>query len=289
MKNTDKNDEGVINLLPYYVYELRDPRSNEVFYVGKGTGDRIDAHSAEEENRKAQEISDIEQAGLKALRVIVARFETEEEALAVESVAIKWHYGSDNLTNLIHGHRHRFVRPHQHQLAGVYPEIPGIDRERRISGLRDGKFTQEQRRNISDNAILEKLESLRDSLMERVEFSGLTIGEPDLTVPQDPCILVSGFSSSVQLQIKMQLTGATVVLNLIPIDRAHREGFVSALTKAIAKPLVIKTGNRFGKYAQTNDFTTTGGGYPRGIPHEDITTISRLARSAIERLSHFVE
>ena len=289
MKNIDINDGGFINLLPFYVYELRDPRTNEVFYVGKGKNDRVDVHSAEEENRKAQRIDEIEKAGLKVLRIIVARFESEEEALAVESVAIKWHHGFDNLTNLIHGHRHRFVRPHQHQLTGEYPEIPGIDRERKITGLRDGYFTQDQLRKIADNAIIEKLESLHDSLKERVEFKGLTVGAPDLSVPQDPCVLVTGFSSSVQLQIKIQLTGSTVVLNLIPIDRGHREEFEAALTTAIKEPFKIRNGNRFGKYAQTNDFTTIEGGYPRGISHEDVATISRLSRAAIERLSQRVE
>ncbi len=35
---------SVIEKLDYYVYLLIDPGTNQVFYVGKGTGNRIFAH-----------------------------------------------------------------------------------------------------------------------------------------------------------------------------------------------------------------------------------------------------
>ena len=127
----DGTDENRLELLPYYVYELRDPRTNEVFYVGKGTKDRLDAHSAEEENAKAARIQQVEQSGREVLRIIVGRFRTEEEALAVEAVSIKWTYGFANLTNRVHGHRHRFVRPYEQKATAIYTQIPGIDRPRK--------------------------------------------------------------------------------------------------------------------------------------------------------------
>jgi hypothetical protein len=34
-----------VELKPYYVYELIDPFNNEVFYVGKGTGNRVLDHN----------------------------------------------------------------------------------------------------------------------------------------------------------------------------------------------------------------------------------------------------
>jgi hypothetical protein len=285
--NPDENDtdESHIELLPFYVYELRDPRTNEVFYVGKGTKNRLDAHSAEEENAKAARIQQIERSGQAVLRIIIGRFRTEEEALAVEAVSIKWIYGFASLTNRVHGHRHRFVRPYEQKATATYTEIPGIDRRRRINRP-DGDYTESQLRQISENQVLEKLESLRDALRQRAEFSDLVVGEPDLSVPQDPCIIVTGFHpSSVQLQIKMQLSGATVVLNLVPTDRRRLAEFETSLT-AIASPFEVKSGNsKFGgKYTQTHDFKSRAGGYPRGIPQDDVDSIVRLSREAISRL-----
>ena len=41
------NDENEKPLKPYYVYELVDPASGEVFYVGRGVGERAYAHEKE--------------------------------------------------------------------------------------------------------------------------------------------------------------------------------------------------------------------------------------------------
>jgi hypothetical protein len=55
--------------LGFYVYALRDPRNGEVFYVGKGQGERILQHVAESgknpksEKAKLKRISQIESAG----------------------------------------------------------------------------------------------------------------------------------------------------------------------------------------------------------------------------------
>ncbi len=151
----------------------------------------------------------------------------------------------------------------------------------------DGTATGKVRDKLLQNQILEKLQSLRDALRQHPGFQGLNVGEPDLLVPLDPCILVTGFEpSSVQLQIKMQLTGKTVVLNLLPSNRLRLAEFEAAL-EAAANPFEVKNGNvRFGgKYTQTHDFITREGGYPRGIPRDDVDTIVGYSRDAIERLT----
>lgn len=285
----DGNDENNIELLPYYVYELRDPRTTEVFYVGKGTKDRVYVHSEEEENAKGARIREIKNSGYTELRLIIGRFRTEEEAFAVETVSIKWHYGFDNLTNKVHGHRHRFIRPFQQKTSGTYLEIPGIDVPRKIVVGRDGSYTNKLRQQISESQVLEKLESLRDDLRLRVEFINLLISEPDLSTPSDPCIIVSGFQpSSVQLQIKMQLTGSTVVLNLVPTDRRRLAEFEATLT-SIKQPFDVKNGNsRFGgKYAPANDFKSAEGGFPRGIAQDDIDSIVQIFLKTISRLHRY--
>ena len=292
MSDTISPDDDIengnsIELLPFYVYELRDPRTNSVFYVGKGTKNRLEVHSADEENSKSARIHEIERAGQTVVRIIVGRFRTEEEAFAVEAVFIKWVYGFSNLTNLVHGHRHRLVRPYKQKTSARYASIPGIARNRPIRTSRDGTYTEKIRDKLSQNQIFEKLESLRDALRQNLGFHGLNVGEPDLLVPSDPCILVTGFEpSSVQLQIKMQLTGETVVLNFVPSHRHRLDAFETALT-TIAEPFVVKSGNtRFGgKYSQTHDFKTTEGGYPGGIPQDDVNTIARYSSDAMLRLT----
>lgn len=286
MEETIPSNEDVIDLLPFYVYELRDPRSNEVFYVGKGSGNRIYQHSAEEENDKGARIDEIRSAGFSETRIVVARCATEEAAFNIESVLIKWVYGFENLLNRVHGHHHMFVRPHQQKATANYSHLQGIDVPRKISGASDGSYTAEQRQKISENAIYEKLEALRVSLQEHKEFRDFQISEPDLSVPADPCLLIKGFQpSAVQLQLKMQLSGETVVLNLVPAERRLMREFESAL-KLIQTPFEIKKGNgRFGgMYTQTHDFKTKAGGYPKGIKFDDVETIARMALDAISRL-----
>lgn len=90
--------------LKYYVYYLLDPRNGRIFYVGKGSGNRVFQHLAnttlpiddsdDSENLEAdiisnsQQIRDIENAGLSVIRIIHRHGMTEDEALHVEASLI---------------------------------------------------------------------------------------------------------------------------------------------------------------------------------------------------------
>lgn len=112
--------EELVPLLPYYVYALMDPQTMQVFYVGKGTGIRakqhlqeVDAMFARQEELTAAKhlkIQEIYGRQQKPIELVIARFETEDEAFAVESTLIKWVYGFDNLTNAVLGHGGEYVR-----------------------------------------------------------------------------------------------------------------------------------------------------------------------------------
>lgn len=93
-------------VMRFYVYELVDPRSGTVFYVGKGQGKRVDAHElqarAGKRSKKCNLIREIEAAGLFIEKRKVATFEEESEAYLAEAELVDL-YGLENLTNAIPG------------------------------------------------------------------------------------------------------------------------------------------------------------------------------------------
>lgn len=99
----------------FYVYALIDPRNNQPFYIGKGSGKqgfrRIKSHFYKEGKRgnplKASVINKIEKLGLSVGEQIMAFDLSEEDAFAVEKIFISM-YGRRNiktgiLTNLTDG------------------------------------------------------------------------------------------------------------------------------------------------------------------------------------------
>ncbi len=96
--------------LKYYVYALMDPRNNEVFYIGKGTDDRVFQHEAEKdadaESNKHRRIHDIEKAGKSVKKIVILHGLTEDGALAAEAALINFvDYAVPNkLTNIVSGH-----------------------------------------------------------------------------------------------------------------------------------------------------------------------------------------
>lgn len=136
-----------VGLLPFYVYELSDPDTGKVFYVGKGQNKRILAHGQDleddvpegdaQESPKNRRIREIQGRGKDVRRTIIGRYESESEAFAVESTLIKWVYGFENLTNKVHGHRSDSIRMH-----GVGLDVvPGIDLEL-SRGEQTGEYTE---------------------------------------------------------------------------------------------------------------------------------------------------
>lgn len=94
----------VAQRLGFYVYAYVDPRNGEIFYIGKGKGDRAFYHLDDcGETRKVVLIREIKAAGSTPQIHILVHGLTEKEALRIEAVCIDT-IGFSKLTNLVSGH-----------------------------------------------------------------------------------------------------------------------------------------------------------------------------------------
>lgn len=104
------SEKALQSLEGYYVYALIDPRTDNVFYIGKGTENRVFDHEIEKDknpySEKAKLIKEIEEAGLQVKRVIINKGLFEGEAFAAEASLINLlNYVNDiKLSNIVAGH-----------------------------------------------------------------------------------------------------------------------------------------------------------------------------------------
>lgn len=93
----------------FYVYTLSDPRDGEVFYVGKGCGERMYDHVREartgrsRNDKKCTRIASIEASGQSVTHQVVACFLHEQDALEFERLLIDQHRKGAQLTNIAPG------------------------------------------------------------------------------------------------------------------------------------------------------------------------------------------
>ena len=88
---------------------------------------------------------------------------------------------------------------------------------------------------------------------------------------------MTGFSTAVRLNVKLQFTGKTVVLGLVPLNRKYLAEFDSALTN-ISVPFTIRNKSSPGRYAHVD-------GIEKGeIRQDDIDVIAGGILEAIKRL-----
>lgn len=106
------SEKSLLSLGDFYVYGLIDPRTNEIFYIGKGSGNRVFNHeleslkSADSDKMKLKTISEIKSAGLDVKKIIINHNLSEAEAFAAEAALINaFNYVSNiGLTNIASGH-----------------------------------------------------------------------------------------------------------------------------------------------------------------------------------------
>lgn len=196
----------------YYVYELinfSNPNKPKVFYVGKGVGSRVYEHARIVCNKiqSGVTITDPKEKALQQLledespenlkELVIGRYATEAEALAVESTLIKWVYGHDSLTNIVHGHQEQHIRQ-----KGNYD----FEEE-----LQPRRYMDELRHNIESGDITQRAKQLATSL-ELMGFLNIIIGWHG----QDYGIYWQIHDFPVTVQLKMQQKNNKVVLNARP-------------------------------------------------------------------------
>lgn len=111
----------------WYVYELVDPRSDTVFYVGKGQRNRVDQHEEEARkgaiSHKCNKIRSIWNAGHQIHKRKIALFWNEVAAYKCEADRID-EIGLHNLTNV---------------MSGSIPIVNWIERRQRAEDARQNK------------------------------------------------------------------------------------------------------------------------------------------------------
>jgi len=203
----------------HYVYVLLDPLDNQPFYVGKGTGRRAEAHLREhsetEKVAKIQSITRRSDSSLNQVLVrIIGRFVTEKEAFAVEATLIKWVYGFNALTNLVHGHGSSSIRG-----ANDLSEIPGIDIERPVREY-PMVFTSNAIKDNKAHGIDQVLSSIKIAVEKYLPH--LTVSEVDMTQPKDPCVYVLlDALIRIQLLVRPRKNGSvpSVIFNIRPVNK----------------------------------------------------------------------
>jgi hypothetical protein len=161
-------------LKPYYVYVWMDSSTKRVSYVGKGQGERIFRQTKEDKEIHSSE-----------LRLVIGRFDTDEEAFAVESTLIHWVYGIENLNNKQSGHGSYAVRnkgdltsthPRSHMYY-VYILIDGRDGSTFYVGKgKDSRLFQHEKEAHRGPAETEKQKRIESILKSGSAVAPLVVG-----------------------------------------------------------------------------------------------------------------
>ena len=175
-KNVEKfSEKSLLSLGDYYVYGLIDPRNRKIFYIGKGTGNRIFEHelesqeNPESEKLKLKMIVEIKAAGLEVEKVIINCNLTEAEAFAAEASLINaFNYVEDTrLTNIVAGH-HSAEALTVDDFEKIYgaEELQESDIRHKIMIIKINKLYQ---KGMTEEALYDSVRGIWRASLERVK------------------------------------------------------------------------------------------------------------------------
>ena len=176
------SEKSLLSLGDYYVYGLIDPRTNQIFYIGKGTGNRVFEHEKESLNSpnsdklKLKTISEINALGLDVKKIIINSNLTETEAFAAEAALINaFNYVSGaRLTNIVAGHHSAEVLSVE-DFEKIYgaEELREEDVKHKILVIKINKL---YRRNMSDDELYDSVRGVWRASMNNARSATYVFG-----------------------------------------------------------------------------------------------------------------
>lgn len=176
------SEKSLLSLGDYYVYGLIDPRTNQIFYIGKGTGNRVFEHEKESLNSpnsdklKLKTISEINALGLDVKKIIINSNLTETEAFAAEAALINaFNYVSGaRLTNIVAGH-HSAEALSVEDFEKIYgaEELREEDVKHKILVIKINKL---YRRNMSDDELYDSVRGVWRASMNNARSATYVFG-----------------------------------------------------------------------------------------------------------------
>lgn len=223
---TQNQEQSILTLTlkKYYVYALIDSRKQDepdrgVFYIGKGTNKRIESHvknaekisksydtleeqnevgdskerekNVEDKKSKIKKINEIIESGGHVIERILGRFDTSEEAFAVEAMLIEWVYGRERLggqlTNIQPGHGSKHIRRKGDYQINQWLDIPRKIRvEPKDNSIR---YIDEQLNKLQNNNIFEVADNTVEQLRSMIERNEVLKNKLKI---EDPAIVEAG-------------------------------------------------------------------------------------------------
>lgn len=176
------SEKSLLSLGEFYVYGLIDPRNNQIFYIGKGSGNRVFEHereelgSSESENLKLKTIAEIKAIGLDVHKIIINSNLTESEAFAAEASLINaFNYiGDVKLTNIVAGH-HSFEALSVEEYENLYGavELNEGDIKHRILVIKINRLYQ---RDMDRKALYDSVRGVWRASIEKVKTIDYVFG-----------------------------------------------------------------------------------------------------------------
>lgn len=197
-KITSFSEKAIESLNGFYVYALIDPRNEKVFYIGKGTGNRVFSHeiesgkSRESEKKKIQQIREIENSGYSVKRLIVNWGLSENEAFVAEATLINLlnRMPDIQLTNEVSGHHvHESLTTEEFEMQ--YGAVP-LEKEDIKHSILVIKINKLYRRGMSEEELYDAVRGFWAASLKSIEarkvkyvfgvYNGLIVGvyKPDV-------------------------------------------------------------------------------------------------------------